>query len=113
MPTELGSYSYTTSSTDPQLNGIAGSVVSLASNRNGPVRLSPYNPQLTAYASGKAYVPVGDCAFFILSDKPTRSSNLSGPSPSRAAGTASWAATSGPTPATRTGGTNCSRCWGT
>ena len=68
MPRKLGSHSYQTSSNDAQLNGRSGNFSSVSSTRKGPIRLSPSNPHLTVYSDGQAYVPVGDNAFFMLSD---------------------------------------------
>jgi len=68
MPEQPGDYTFEVHSDDQGLNATKGSFRCVASKWKGPLRPSPHNPQLTAYANGDSYVPVGDCAFFLLSD---------------------------------------------
>ncbi len=69
MPMATGDYRFAVESDDLELDGATGAFRCVASKRSGPIRPSSFNPHLTVYANGDSYVPVGDCAFFILSDQ--------------------------------------------
>lgn len=59
MPTKLGTWTYQTSSSDSNLNGVSGSVNAIASGHPGMLKASPSNPKKWKFTDGPYVLPIG------------------------------------------------------
>jgi hypothetical protein len=58
MPTELGAWTYTTSSVDADLNGVTGSLNAVDAGLPGMLKADPANPKKWKYTDGDYAVPI-------------------------------------------------------
>ncbi len=59
MPTLVGQWTYQTSSSDSQLNGVSGSVEAINSGHSGMLKPSPTNPKKWKFTDGNYVLPIG------------------------------------------------------
>ena len=59
MPTRTGEWTYETSSSDPQLNGVQGSLNAVNSGHKGMLKADPDHPKKWKYVDGENVLPIG------------------------------------------------------
>ena len=68
MPTLVGEWTYETASADRDLDGVTGSLESVASDRLGLLSAAPSNPRKWKYQDGPLVIPVGVFVQLMLED---------------------------------------------
>ncbi len=65
-PTHLGSWTWITASSNPELDGLTGSVVSVPSGNKGFIEASDQNPYTFKYSDGTPYYMWGNTGYLLL-----------------------------------------------